>query len=260
MVTAGRDQYYTAKYRGTVWQLIISLRSAPTALTSVCAAAARHPVRRAGQRIGMASPQPREEGWRRLPQFPSSPALPANLVWKSDPARHAGRPAGCSAAWTGSPPTSASTTARARRPPGWPYDRWQMCWGRHTCHMGAVKALKALAAIPPDRRSPRSSAPNCAGRRVHAAPSHSQTQSRSGEGLQAGLAAPRLPLMYQTDMLEILGILTTLGYRDERMQEGASPCRWQGRRAGPLDAREHFQRPLPRADRGQGRTEPLGDP
>jgi len=29
-----------------------------------------------------------------------------------------------------------------------------MCWGRHTCHLGAVKALKALAAIPPDRRSP----------------------------------------------------------------------------------------------------------
>ena len=27
------------------------------------------------------------------------------------------------------------------------------------------------------------------------------------------------PLMYQTDVLEILGILTSLGYRDERMQE-----------------------------------------
>ena len=28
--------------------------------------------------------------------------------------------------------------------------------------------------------------------------------------------------MYQTDVLEILGILTTLGYRDERMQEALS--------------------------------------
>jgi hypothetical protein len=27
------------------------------------------------------------------------------------------------------------------------------------------------------------------------------------------------PLMYQTDALEILGILTKLGYKDERMQE-----------------------------------------
>ena len=27
------------------------------------------------------------------------------------------------------------------------------------------------------------------------------------------------PLMYQTDVLEILGLLTALGYRDERMQE-----------------------------------------
>ena len=30
------------------------------------------------------------------------------------------------------------------------------------------------------------------------------------------------PLMYQTDVLEILGILTKLGYRDERMQEAVS--------------------------------------
>jgi hypothetical protein len=34
-----------------------------------------------------------------------------------------------------------------------PYDGWEMCWGRHTCHMGVVKALKALAEIPPERRS-----------------------------------------------------------------------------------------------------------
>lgn len=30
-------------------------------------------------------------------------------------------------------------------PAGWPYDKRQRCWGRHTCHMGVVKALKALA-------------------------------------------------------------------------------------------------------------------
>jgi len=34
-----------------------------------------------------------------------------------------------------------------------PYDGWEMCWGRHTCHMGVVKALKAVAEIPPERRS-----------------------------------------------------------------------------------------------------------
>ena len=39
-------------------------------------------------------------------------------------------------------------------PTGWPYEPWEMCWGRHTCHMGVVKTLKALAEIPPERRSP----------------------------------------------------------------------------------------------------------
>ena len=41
--------------------------------------------------------------------------------------------------------------AEGEAPTGWPYDKLEMCWGRHTCHMGAVKALKALAEIPPAR-------------------------------------------------------------------------------------------------------------
>jgi hypothetical protein len=44
--------------------------------------------------------------------------------------------------------------AEGKAPAGWPYDKLEMCWGRHTCHMGAVKALKALAEIPPERRTP----------------------------------------------------------------------------------------------------------
>lgn len=44
---------------------------------------------------------------------------------------------------------------------GWPYDRQNHlhCWGYtrtrhiHTCHMGVVKALKALAEIPYNKRS-----------------------------------------------------------------------------------------------------------
>jgi hypothetical protein len=40
-------------------------------------------------------------------------------------------------------------------PQGPPYDRYVMCRGKHTCHMGAVKALKALAEVPRDRRMPK---------------------------------------------------------------------------------------------------------
>ena len=34
------------------------------------------------------------------------------------------------------------------------YKRFEPCWGKHTCHMGAAKGFKALAAIPPEQRSP----------------------------------------------------------------------------------------------------------
>jgi predicted outer membrane repeat protein len=35
-----------------------------------------------------------------------------------------------------------------------PYKGYDMCWGRHTCFMGAVKTLKALAEIPEQKRTP----------------------------------------------------------------------------------------------------------
>ena len=42
----------------------------------------------------------------------------------------------------------------AQAPKGWPYTRFPNCWGKHTCHMGAVKSLKALAEIPAAERTP----------------------------------------------------------------------------------------------------------
>ena len=92
----------------------------------------------------------------------------------------------------------------------------------HTCHMGAVKALKALAEIPPERRStPEVRRTLDEGARVHAQASRPQAQPRPDEGpLQARLEAPWLPADVPDGLLsEILGILTRLGYKDERMRE-----------------------------------------
>ena len=102
---------------------------------------------------------------------------------------------------------------------GWPYDRWKMCWDSHTCHMGAVKALKALAEIPAGKKSIASKHTIAAGAEYilkhHVFKrSHNLTKVSRPGWLRFGY-----PLMYQTDILEILGILTRLGYRDERMQE-----------------------------------------
>ena len=100
-------------------------------------------------------------------------------------------------------------------PIGWPYDRYEMCWGRHTCHMGAVKALKALAEVPPERRTPAMHATISAGaeyflrHHVHRR-SHDLTRDSRPGWRRFGF-----PLMYQTDALEILLILTRLGREGE---------------------------------------------
>jgi hypothetical protein len=104
-------------------------------------------------------------------------------------------------------------------PTGRPYDGWEMCWGRHTCHMGAVKTLKALAEIPPPQRSAEV-------RRTLEQGSEFMLKhhifKRSHDLARASKPSWKrfgFPLMYQTDVLEILGIVAGLGRLDERARE-----------------------------------------
>lgn len=100
-----------------------------------------------------------------------------------------------------------------------PYDRYEMCWGRHTCLMGAVKALKALSAIPEGERSAEvnetigKAAEFLLIHRVYKR-SHNLNRASKPGWLKFGF-----PLMYQTDALEILDILTGLNVRDGRMED-----------------------------------------
>jgi hypothetical protein len=109
---------------------------------------------------------------------------------------------------------------RTDNPPnGWPYDIKYGCWGRHTCSMGAIKALKALAEIPEQERSPDVKATLSKG--VEYFLQH-HVYKRSHNLLKAGRVNWTrfgFPLMYQTEALEILGVLTKLGYHDPRMQD-----------------------------------------
>jgi len=104
-------------------------------------------------------------------------------------------------------------------PGGWPYEKRERCWGKHTCHMGVVKGLKALAEVPVSRRSRgvasaiEEAAEYLLKHHIHKR-SHDLQRVSKAEWVQFGF-----PLMWNTDVLEILGILTRLGYRDERMQE-----------------------------------------
>ena len=214
----GRDDFYTAKYRGTVWQLVI--------LAALGADGTDERVRSGCEAI-LRDAQDTESGGFAVGRAKKAggglhssviPCLTGNLVWSlihlgmlDDPRVQRG------VEWITTYQRFDDSEDEA--PTGWPYDRWEMCWGRHTCHMGAVKALKALAAIPPELRSPEVERTLAQGtefmlrHHVHRRSHDLAKVSRPG-WLRLGF-----PLMYQTDVLEILEILTALGCRDERMQE-----------------------------------------
>jgi hypothetical protein len=105
-------------------------------------------------------------------------------------------------------------------PKGGPYGkRLSGCFGKHSCHMGVVKTLKAMAEIPVDQRSKdtfRIIEKGVEYLLKHHIYKRSHDLSRVSK---PGWLRFGFPLMYQTNVLEILGILTKLGFRDERMQD-----------------------------------------
>lgn len=106
-----------------------------------------------------------------------------------------------------------------------PYDRLEMCWGKHVCHMGVVKALKALSAIPQE------SATGDIRYTIQKATEfllihHIYKRSHDpGRISKPGWLKFGFPLMYQTDALEILDVLTELGVEDSRMDEAINVVR-----------------------------------
>ena len=85
--------------------------------------------------------------------------------------------------------------------------------------MGVVKSLKALAEIPANKQSKAvndiiaQGAEYMLKHHIHKR-SHNLSKVSKPGWLRFGF-----PLMYQDDVLEVLGVLTKLGYRDARMQE-----------------------------------------
>jgi len=106
-----------------------------------------------------------------------------------------------------------------QKPPDeWPYNKYEGCYGKHTCHMGAAKALKALAEVPPTERTTEMKDTLDAGAEyflIHHIYKRSHDLSKLSK---PGWLRFGFPLMYQTDVLELLDLLTGLGYRDPRMQ------------------------------------------
>ncbi|ODS35379.1 nitrogen fixation protein NifH [Candidatus Altiarchaeales archaeon WOR_SM1_SCG] len=211
-------RFYTAKYRGTVWQLLI--------LAELGADEENNGIKKACEFILENSQDPESGGFSMWVSAKKGggrhsgviPCLTGNMVYslikfgylEDYRVRHAIN-------WI---TTYQRFDDGTEKPPtGWPYDKAFACWGKHSCHMGVVKTLKALAEIPHSKKSGdventiELGAEYMLKHHIHKR-SHDLNRVSKPGWLRFGF-----PLMYQTDALEILGILTNLGYRDERMQE-----------------------------------------
>ena len=213
-----RDRYYTAKYTGTVWQLII--------LAELGADGADERVRAGCEAIMRDAQDPESGGFSTGRSKKAGgglhsmviPCLTGNLTFSlirlgmlDDPRVQR------AVDWITT--YQRFDDAEGEAPTGWPYQPLEMCWGRHTCHMGAVKALKALAEVPPERRSPAAQRTLSDGAEFLLRHHVHRRSHDLGRDSKPGWRRFGFPLMYQTDVLEILGILTRLGYRDERLRE-----------------------------------------
>jgi hypothetical protein len=227
--------FYTAKYRGTVWQLLVlaellnGLGPEPGAdgrderIGKACDFIVGRSQERESGGFAM-SESSREGGGRRNEVIP---CLTGNLAWALIALGRAGEgPAARAVDWILR--YQRCDDGAAMVPATWPYDRYEICWGSHSCHMGVVKSLKALAALPSPlvtkavatKRAKLSE--YLLAHRIHKR-SHALSRISRPGWLKLGF-----PLMYQTDILEILGILVGLGYRDERMAEAIEILRSKG--------------------------------
>jgi hypothetical protein len=212
------QKFYLDKYKGTVWQLII--------LAEMGADSNEKRVKKACEFIldnsqdiesyGFAINRSAKTGGGRHSEV--IPCLTGNMLWSliklgylSDERIQRGIEWICK--------YQRSDDGISEKPKDWPYDRYEMCWGRHTCHMGVVKTLKALSAIPKEKRS-KSVIDKIDNLSEFILIHHIYKKSHDLKSIsKPGWLRPGFPLMYRSDILEILEILVELDFHDSRMKD-----------------------------------------
>lgn len=212
------DFYIRAKYQGTVWQLIILAELGASKDDPRIQAACEFVLRMSQDR---ASGGFAYRGSSKGGGFHSAvlPCLTGNMVWSlirlgymDDPRVQKG------VGWISS--FQRFDDGEGEKPKSWPYDKLDACWGSHTCHLGVVKALKAFAEIPETKRDKKIKLVIEKGSEylLHhhlIKRSHNLERVAKPKWLKLGF-----PWMWDTDVLEMLLILTKLGIQDKRMREG----------------------------------------
>ncbi|GAG38446.1 unnamed protein product, partial [marine sediment metagenome] len=192
------QNFYTAKYKGTVWQIII--------LAELGADGKDDRIRKACEFI-LENSQDRESNgfsmWVSTKKGEGRstgviPCLTGNLVYsliklgylKDERVQN-------SINWITTYQRFDDGIKSA--PKDWPYERFVICWGKHSCHMGVVKALKTLAEIPPNQRNKK--VKNTIEEGVEYLLKHHiyKRSHNLGRVSKPGWLRFGFPLMYQTD-------------------------------------------------------------
>ncbi len=107
--------------------------------------------------------------------------------------------------------------ASGKIPHGWMYDRFEMCFGSHSCFMGVAKALKALTEIPAEKRD--AAVTEKIGELAEFFLANHLFKKSHDLGIvsRPGWTKFGFPLMYQTDVLELMDLFARLGIEDDRL-------------------------------------------
>ena len=211
------DFYVRSKYKGTVWQLIIlaelGVDSNDSRIKNACECILEYSQDR--ESGGFSYSGSKKNGGHHSNILP---CLTGNMVWSlirfgylDDPRVLHG------IEWIDT--CQRYDDGDGDAPAGWPYDKYEMCWGKHTCLVGIVKALKACAEIPVDARSPE--VQNIIEKGVEfLLKHHLYKRSHNLNRLaKAAFIQFSFPTLWAIDALEMVLVLSKLGYGDERMQD-----------------------------------------
>lgn len=214
-------KFYRSKYKGTVWQLII--------LANLGADGADPRIRKACEFI-FSHAQHKSSGGFSVDYSVTKkggsdayvvPCLTGNMVWSLI------RLGFLADARLQKAVEHLTTYSRfddkeGERLSGWPHDRFRMCYGRHSCHMGSAKTLKALAEIPPGKRTLEVRRTIERGVEYFLKHHIFKKSHNPAKVSKPGWLNFGFPLMYQDDALEILEILAGLKIKDPRLDDAVA--------------------------------------
>lgn len=210
-------RFYTYKYKGLVWSLITLAEYGAEAVPQIkeqCEYLLAHSQEK--QDGGFSQNTSAKTGGGRMMEV--IPCLTGNMVWSLIQFGYLDDPRLQKAVgWLTS--VMRFHDGVEEDPQVQPYAHYKTCWGTHTCFMAVVKALKGLSAVPVEKRTKEINDTIDKAAEfmlIH----HICRQSHNlNKNAKPGWQKFGFPLMYQTDVLEILDIMTGLGIKDSRMDD-----------------------------------------